>query len=348
VWIDRLDEDLDNLFAALRWAIAAGDADRALRLVAPLTVSGTGAGSPFGALAEDAAELAAAQDHVLRPIALAGASYSARRAEPERALALAERAVAAGDCDIVDADHDRLLARCIARTARAVAVAVTGTELVPDAADEALADAERLGDAYLLCEVWNIKGAYTRTPDESIAAAEHGVRYARETGNPSRLAFSLLLMATLTGRTDGPRARRLLTEAADCAASVRHAYATEFVLQTLANIQLAEGDVQGALGSLTEAFERAKWNGDRFTAALLVELFAVALTATGHLEDALILTAWRYGPNRIPETGWVGDDLRELFERTTPEQREDAARRAEGMTDVDLVALARERLESAG
>jgi predicted ATPase/class 3 adenylate cyclase len=344
-WIDRVDDDLDNLFAALHWAIAAGDADVALRLVAPVTVSGTGAGSPFGALAEDAAELVGAQGHVLRPIALASACYSARRAEPERALALAERAVAvAGDGDIDEAERDRILARCIARTARAVLVAVTGTELAPDAANAALADAERLGDAYLLCEVWNVKGAYTHTPDESLAAAEHGVRYARETGNPSRLAFSLLLMATQTRRTDSEHARRLLTEAAECAASVRHAYATEFVLQTLAHIQLAEGDVPGALVSLTEAFERAKWNGDRFTAALLIELFAIALTATGHFEDALTLAAWRYGLDRIPLTGWVGDDLRELFERTTPQQRDDAARRAEGMTDVELVALARERL----
>jgi predicted ATPase/class 3 adenylate cyclase len=343
-WIDRVDGDLDNLFAALRWAIATDDANVALRLVAPLTVSGTGAGSPFGALAEEVAELPSAQGHVLRPIALAAGSYSARRAEPEHALALAEQAVAAaGDGDIDEGDRDRILARCIARTARAVALAVVGTERAPDAATEALADAERLGDAYLLCEVWNIRGAYTRTPGESLVAAEHGVRYARETGNPSRLAFSLLLMATQV-RSDSERARRLLTEAAESAARVRHAYATEFVLQTLAQIQLAEGDVPGAVVSLTEAFDRAKWNGDRFTAAMLIEVFALALTATGLLEDALTLAAWRYGPERIPTTGWVGDNLRELFERTTPRQREDAARRAEGMTDVGLVALARERL----
>jgi hypothetical protein len=282
---------------------------------------------------------------VLRPIALAAACYSARRADPQRALAIAERAVAlAGDDDIDPADRERLLARCIARTARAVLVAVTGTELSPDAADEALADAEQLGDPYLLCEVWNVKGAYTRTPDESLAAVEHGVRYARETGNPSRLAFSLLLMATQTRVTDSGRARRLLDEAAEYAASVRHAYAMEFVLQTLAQIQLAEGDVPGAAASLTEAFDRANWSGDRFTAALLVELFAVALSASGHLDAALTLAAWRYGPERIPASGWIGDELGVLLERTTPEQRQDAARRAEGMTEVELVALARERL----
>jgi predicted ATPase/class 3 adenylate cyclase len=346
-WIDRVEDELDNLFGALRWAIAADDADVALRLVAPLAVSGTGAGSPFGALAEEAAEMAGAHDHVLRPIALAAACYSARRAEPERALALAERAVAATeDGEIDEAERDRLLARCIARIARAVLLAVTGTELMPHAADEALADAERLGDPYLLCEVWNVHGAYTHTVDESLAAAELGVRYARETGNPSRLAFSLLLMATQTRLTDSGRARRLLDEAAEYAASVRHAYAMEFVLQTLAHIQLAEGDVPGAVESLTEAFDRANWNGDHFTAALLVELFAVALTVTGHLEDALTLAAWRYGPERIPATGWIGDELGVLMERTTAEQREDAARRADDMTDVELVALARERLGS--
>jgi hypothetical protein len=40
----------------------------------------------------------------------------------------------------------------------------------------------------------------------------------------------------------------------------------------------------------------------------------------------LTLAAWRYGLERLPQTGWIGDELRTLFERTTPEQRE--ARRA--------------------
>ena len=97
-WIDRVDDDLDNLFAALRWAIAAGDADVALRLVAPVTVSGTGAGSPFGALAEDAAELAGAQGHVLQRRQHDGPEHVAYSARPLAASSASgpERAPRAG------------------------------------------------------------------------------------------------------------------------------------------------------------------------------------------------------------------------------------------------------------
>ncbi len=348
-WMDRLDDDLDNLHTALRWAIAVDDADVALQLVAPLTITASASSCPFGSLAEDAAAMPGAEGHVLRPITLAAAAYSARRWEPDRAVTLAELACAA----IGDRSMDEpgwLTARCMARGARAVALASHGGPISFDAAHDFLEDARRLGDPYLMSEALNVQLGSARSSEEALSAGEEGVRLARVSGNPSRITFSLLLLAVQVSSADTGRARELLAEAAEHAQSVRNEYATDFALQALAHVQLSEGDLGGSAATLALAFERANWSGDRSSEAQIAFMLAHTLASIGAEDDALALGSWlaELGHQSVlaGSNAWIGE-YAQLRNRATPDQLAEAVRRTEGLDLVDLVALACARLESS-
>jgi predicted ATPase/class 3 adenylate cyclase len=347
-WTERVDEELDNLQAALRWALAVDDADVALRLVGPMVASSSAAGMPFGAMAEDAADMPGAASHALRPAVLAAAAFSARVADPEHALELAERACAVASAPD-DGDPERRFARGLALASRAAVLAVNLQPGREEAAAEFLESARDLDDDYLLCEALNLCAASVASDAELLALDEDALAVARRLGNPSRIAFSLLIYAVPVSRTDTGRARALLAEAAELAASVHQAYAADFALTTLAQIQCAEDDVDGAVATLSEAFERADWSGDRASVTHILLMLARILVTQGADDEALVLLD-RYGIDveelAAPFTGDPFDVvLSNVRARATPAQREEAHRRAAGLDPRDLVELAVARLQ---
>jgi predicted ATPase/class 3 adenylate cyclase len=94
-WTEQVERDLDNLRAAVSWAVEAGEVDIALGIVASLAAGfGTRIGAPFGPIAERAAAMPEALGHPLRSVALASAARSARdRGNNDRARLLAESAL---------------------------------------------------------------------------------------------------------------------------------------------------------------------------------------------------------------------------------------------------------------
>jgi predicted ATPase/class 3 adenylate cyclase len=348
-WTERVDEELDNLQAALRWALAVGEVDAALRLVGPMVASSSTAGVPFGAAAEAAGEMPGGASHPLRPAALAAAAFSARLADPDRALDLAERACAAAVAS-GDDGHERRWARAVALSARAAILAVHLRPGLEPAAQEFLAVARDLGDDYLLCEALNLSAATARSDAELVALDEEALGVARRLGNPSRIAFSLLIYAIPVSRNDTVHARAMLAEAAELAASVRQTYAADFALTTLAQIQRDEGDVAAAAATLSDAFERADWKGDRASVTQIVFVLARMLAAQRADHEALVVLD-RYGSQVATLSGSAagdpfGTEVARLLERVTPAQREAAHGRAAGLTTRDLVALACARLQS--
>jgi hypothetical protein len=96
-WTERVERELDNLRAAVSWAVEAGQADTALGIIASLTtVFATRIGfvSPVGIVAERAAAIPQALGHPLRCVALASAAWAAfERGDPDRAGVLADTAM---------------------------------------------------------------------------------------------------------------------------------------------------------------------------------------------------------------------------------------------------------------
>jgi hypothetical protein len=291
-----------------------------------------------------------AAEHVLRPVAIASASYSSRLADPDRAIALGEDAVAAAGPRSDDLEHAR--ARCIAHAALTSALASAGElERSVSVLDELTWEAQRLGP-YFMCEALNLRTATESSPGDALHTTEEAIRYARETGSPSRIAFALVILAMITSRTDADtrRARRLLEEAAVQAASVSHQYATDFALQSLAGVEAQEGDFARACQTFAVAVERAQWNGDQSSRNQGLMGLSSALAGVGLDDAALLLNAW-LGPrgaelvllrrSALVGTNALSDAFARLLERVSQEQRDRAAERAATMSASEIVAFAR-------
>ena len=76
-WARRMAPETDNLRAALNWAVEAGSAEPALRLVTSLAVHGVAIGYSALDWAETSIEIAGAGDHPLFPAAASWAAWSA-------------------------------------------------------------------------------------------------------------------------------------------------------------------------------------------------------------------------------------------------------------------------------
>ena len=75
-WTDQVEAELDNLRAVLAWSVAGGEADLALRLVAPLALVGTRIGYTTCAWAAPVVAMPEARAHRLYPEVLAWAGYA--------------------------------------------------------------------------------------------------------------------------------------------------------------------------------------------------------------------------------------------------------------------------------
>jgi hypothetical protein len=148
-WTERLEQELDNMRAAVSWAIDAGRADVALEIIASLsTAYGTRIGAPFGPIAEKAAAMPQALGHSLRCVALASAARAARdRGDSDRAGILADSAL-----DAVDAlPPGRATARARCRTFSGVTIVLAQQQehaRLPEVFQGRLAAAMELDDPW--------------------------------------------------------------------------------------------------------------------------------------------------------------------------------------------------------
>ena len=241
LWDRVVEVEVENLRAALRWAIATGEADLAVRLVAGLACSGTRMGMPFGTAAAAAAYLEGAVDHPLRPLCLASAAWSAcTRGDFEEAVAFSDQALDAGP---IGGDKEALRVRSEALT---VALSVRrirdGTDQAVAALfEEDVAVATELGDHYYL--------AHALFHASEVRAFEQALTVARTTANPSLLAYALALLALRITAEQPARAKSLADEAILCADAVGNEQAGALARQALtAAVSRVGGDQLAAAG----------------------------------------------------------------------------------------------------
>ncbi len=353
-WIERVRDELDNLHAALRWAIVAEQPDLALRLVTGLTVAASPAANPFGVLAEQAAAMPSAEGHELRPVALTSAAYGARSGDFEHAVAVAEAAVDLANLGPEDTGHVRV--RCVALGALGSLLLSAGVPIDAhrrEVVEELLTLARRIGDDQLLATALNL--SMPCHPESALALAEEALECAERTRNPSRLAFSLVLYALMVGRTDSERAHRCLEAALVYASEVGNRMATDYVLQTLAAVEAADGNFHAAGTTLVACIERALWTGNQTVLQLLFDNMARTLAVLGASDTSLLVTAWLQRRDVAIDNEQLRDatapqlfeDYERLLRDASDEQCRAAARAAASMTDREVLDVARAALESA-
>jgi predicted ATPase len=284
-WIERVEREVDNLRAALAWAIAADYVGLALEPVSDLAWLG-GMVSPYGRAAEDAARLA--ESHPLAAVALAAASFAAvlqGDVEAARTLGTEARDRAAA----LDRSPENLWVRC--RVANATcAIFTLDTAGIDAFADAWLADARELGDPWCLCEALTfIVGVPSR--DDAVAAGEEALEIARRLHVPSRIAFAAALLAARVAERDPERAEALFEEARAATPAAGNEWVDYVTSMALVHFYLATGKrraaAEVALSSIDRAIRRRvpghvlQWAG---TLAIVI--------ATTDDQGALVLSTW--------------------------------------------------------
>lgn len=262
-WLGRLARELDNLRAALQWAIDSADVDTALRVLAicsqPNTVDSI-VGYTLPALAERALDLEGARDHSAFPDAqIAAAWYASNRGDQD---------LAARHCDEAVEAQERLATEpnpSIWGIRGAIAIARGRVDQWIDCAERQVTVAREAQDSVQL--VWGLTAsamgrALLGDVDAARPAAEEALRVARDLANPRSSAWARMNAGFVLGDADPPRALALLREAAELSAPLGHSQeATAWGMA--ADVAARHGDQRDALELSSKALQAWHWDGYR-------------------------------------------------------------------------------------
>jgi predicted ATPase/class 3 adenylate cyclase len=344
-WNRVVEAELENLRAALRWAIDTGRADLAVRLVAGLAVNGPRMGMPFGAAAADAAHLQGASGNPLSPLCLASAARSARwRGDFEEGEALSVEALDAGPV-AAGGDTEALRVRSVALDV-AIGIRMVNGDTGPEVTalfEESLAVTARLSDPFYLAHAW-VHG-FERS------ALEESVRYARMSGNPSFLAHALILLAQYVAAEEPLEAKATVEEALGHAASVGNEQAAGLARRALMLYAPGlGGDYVTAAQILLDSAERALAIGERFFAFQDLLYVAFNLDALGADECARLVAAWIIHQGidfrAAALGGWVAvGHAKNLAEQLSDATLGDLLPQIATMSDAGVIALCRAAID---
>ena len=290
-WQPRIRAELDNLQAAVTWALASGGQARplAFRIVAALAALAVTSPGTVGGWAEACLAQIGACPPELRGMVIAAAAWSAfwagdlplaraaGRGRPARPGIRAIRS-ASGCCEVLLAQTCTLTGQpergaSIARQARQEA-AEQGIEiLVGDLlATEAMA--------------WTAAGDYAAARPPAMEAVE----VARRVQNPALSAFAFCTAAGAIWPGDPQTALRLIE---DSLALTRAGACDPFLGSALTwagFIRAQTGDLPGALAALQEAMAQQHADGNRLLLGMTLQVAAVVLARLGEAEPAAVLS----------------------------------------------------------
>ena len=294
LWLARLDEENDNIRAALSWTIASGEVELGLQLAGALVrfwstrgLMGEGRrwlgealtaseGVPPGTLAK--AYFAAGY------AALGEGDFVPAKEAFERSLELAQEV---GDRSAEAAVLAQLawLAMSARQYEEASELAGKSTELATETGDKLTAS----GALSTLAEIAAANDDYA----EAIRLFERGLALRRGLGDKRLIANSLLRLgrAELT-RGDDDRATALLEEGLALARQVRDTWSISVAVANLGRVQLrTEGDTARAHALLVEGLKLARDRNDKRVAAECVQGIAAVNAIEGRAREAARLFA---------------------------------------------------------
>jgi predicted ATPase len=346
-WTDRVDTELDNLRAAVAWAVGTGDADLALRVVAPLALGGTRAGYAAGAWAAAAAAVPEAEAHPLYPQVLAFSGFAAATAgDQPGGLETCRRALAAADTLGVDG---RALCRVLSFAA-GVAGYDIGSDEVGPLAERYVELARSVGDdfelAQALCLAWV---RHVRDAGDVAAAAEltdEALAVARRLGSQSALCYALFSSGTVRMGNPG-QALPYIEQALAAAEQVGNPLGTGMALHLTAVVHVEQGDWAGAAPYVAHSIRSYHRAGDRSGLAVQRLMAGLILDAVGDDEGAAIVFGTRgFKVHPLgPLAGRVASAEAGLRTRLGEERFASCLARGDEMIDDDLVSFVLDKLE---
>jgi predicted ATPase/class 3 adenylate cyclase len=348
-WSDQLDEELDNVRAAVSWLVGVGDVDAAMEAVMALAEFATRLAAPLGAIATDVAAMDGAREHPLRPVALASAAWHVHQHDGDTAAALRIAR------DAVDASSpEPTVARCRALAALAGMAGGTGDlERGVPIGRQWLTEAESLGDRWETLQALALIGAIAGATgdEEARIAAERAVALAEELDSPTGRAFSRLALGLALAPRDRSEARDQLEEARRAAVEARNDYAETVVLGVLGGLYTNLGEHELAAAIVYTSAARADAGGHRATSETGTRALAILLARVGQDEGALLLDAWADLHDVPAAWGTPWEDttaLDRLRDAQSKEQRDENTTRAATLDATAILAVARTCIDALG
>ena len=289
-WQQRIRAELDNLQAAVTWALAEGGQDRplAFRIVAALAGLTVISPGTVGGWAEACLAQIGVCPPELRGMVIAAAAWTAFFAGD---LPLAQRRA---EDALRDPAADDPISLAMLRAVLSQSHMLTGQpERGARIAREARQEAAELGIEILVGNLLATEAmAWTAARDYTAARppAMEAVEVARRVQNPALSAFAFCMAAGAIWPGD-PQAALTLIE--DSLALTR-AGACDSILDSALTwagfIRAQTGDLPGALAALQEAMAKQHADGNRLLLNMTLQIAAAALARLGEAEPAAVLS----------------------------------------------------------
>jgi predicted ATPase/class 3 adenylate cyclase len=287
-WQRRIRAELDNLQAAVAWAMASGGQARQVgfRIVAALASMGVSPGT-VGLWAEACVAQFGACPPELRAAVLAAAAWSAFYAgDVQLAQRRAEDAL--GEPATVDPVSFAMPRGLLSRTYSLTGQPERGATIAREARQEAAEPArEFLVGFFLALEAM----AWTDAGDHAAARrpAMDAVEIAQRTGNPGLSALSCYAAAAAIWIGELQTALRLVEDSLALTRLGALDSVHGFALSLAGAIRARNGDLPGALDVLEEAMVQLAGDGNRLGLGMTLERAAAVLGRLGEAEPAAVL-----------------------------------------------------------
>ncbi len=267
VWRPRVNVEIDDLRAAVTWALdrdEPDDAELAMRIIAALAVESVGnRGSGIGAWAERAVACATTASSPHAGSVLVAAAYGAfHRLDYEAATACVERAVplAADPTTFAFAQAMRgNLALGRGDIAEALRINVAALDALGDSPGE-------LAGRLLLCPT-AIFAQQCGDVDSAEVIAERTLQDARRLGQPTGMAMALYVKGAVLAYGGRPRdtALEALQESVELTRNGASDVVLAQALHALAHLYVADGAPMSAVPALSEGLAHSHDAGDRIS-----------------------------------------------------------------------------------
>src|SRR4051812_2288879 len=277
----KLTREVENLRAALDWAVEEGSADHALRLVAPLMVTAIPVGWTMTDWADIASGVPRADTHPLYPVVVAFAALGAlMRSNLDRAAALVAEALDAQAR--LGTDHFWVLT-----AAGVLAFARGEAETAEQYAEQWLALARERNDPYEISHALILlASARFGDPERGIPAADEAIQISRDAGIASALLYALIVRGNLPADTTSALA--ILDEATDVARQLGDRHGVAVVEAFRGTIASRDGNWPLALRSVVDAVTAQYANDPSMIMAAPFFGISIALSRLGDFTSSAI------------------------------------------------------------
>ncbi len=340
--LDWVADEIANLRAAFRWASSCADVATAAAVAAHVALMAMPLQRYEATVwAEELLEAARGTDEPYLPRLLVGASFCVFEGRVDDAVTYTREAQALEDDLRFDAFDPGWAAMCEANAWRYAGDADRFVEILTGLVG-------RPGVADVIGRTGVLVGlpAVGRS-EEAMALADDAVAAAERYGSPFWIAYARYGLGRLLAASDPDRAAAVLREGLAYSAEHRLAYFEAIIAREAATLQVTTGGLADQLVLLDEAIERFQHAGADATLSQTLAYLAVVLGRLDRPQEAATLVGASARNPLIHTVIGFDDAVTALRADLGADAYEERVAAGAGMTLVDAVAYARDRIHDA-